>query len=163
MAEKLPLYIETSVVSYLTSRASADAQIAVHQAATRRWWDEQRANYGLYVSTLVIQELQAGDQDASQRRLAAVEGVTILRPDDSTDEIAQYLLKEGILPEKAGADAVHLALASLNKMRFLLTWNYRHIANPFIRDALERAFEELELRLPVICNPYELLEAGSDD
>lgn len=161
--EKLPLYIETSVVSYLTSRASGDALVAVHQASTRRWWDGERGKYELYLSTLVIQELLGGDEDASQKRLAAVEGLTVLEPNDATGETAEYLLKKGIIPAKAVADAVHLSIAAINKMSFLLTWNYRHIANPFIRDALERAFQDLGLRLPVICNPYELLEAGSHE
>jgi hypothetical protein len=59
MKEKV--YIETSVISYLTSRPSRDIVIAGHQQITQEWWQNYREKFTLVASQLVIQEASAGD------------------------------------------------------------------------------------------------------
>src|SRR5437899_2444817 len=59
MAQRV--YIETTVVSYLTARPNRDVVIAGHQQVTHEWWDTRRANYELCVSQLVLDEAGAGD------------------------------------------------------------------------------------------------------
>ena len=57
----LKLYLETSVISYLTARPSRDLILAAHQQITRDWWDLKRQNFQMFISQLVIQEAGAGD------------------------------------------------------------------------------------------------------
>ena len=55
------VYIESSVISYLTARPSRDLVIAGHQPVTAEWWDDRRLRYDVYVSPLVVEEISAGD------------------------------------------------------------------------------------------------------
>ena len=54
---------------------------------------------------------------------------------DQAAEIAQLLLFEGIMPAKAVEDALHISIAAVHKVDLLLSWNFKHIANPAIRRA----------------------------
>lgn len=60
------VYIETTIVSYLTARPSRDVVIAGHQQITHDWWDTRRSDYELCVSQLVLDEAGAGDPQAAQ-------------------------------------------------------------------------------------------------
>jgi hypothetical protein len=62
------------------------------------------------------------------------------------------------LPEKAGIDALHISVAAVNGIQYLLTWNCKHIANPSLRPAIERLCRDMGYEPPVICTPQELLE-----
>ncbi|MBF0429266.1 MAG: type II toxin-antitoxin system VapC family toxin [Magnetococcales bacterium] len=115
------LYLETSIISYLAALPSRDLIVAAHQQITHEWWAEQRDRYELFVSELVIQEIEMGDKNAAQRRLSLVESITILMLDDKTRILGEQLRNHANLPIKANADALHVALAALYRMDFLLT------------------------------------------
>lgn len=152
----LKLYLETSVISYLTARPSRDLILAAHQQITRDWWDLKRQNFQIFVSQLVIQEAGAGDSEAAQKRLQTLENIPLLDLTPEVLALAKALLDDGILPARAKEDALHLAAAAVHKMDFLLTWNCRHIANP---DILRRIIlwhsDSSIYQFPVICTPAE--------
>ena len=62
---KPSVYIETSVVSYLTARPSRDLVTAAYQEITREWWRSARGTYEWVASELVAAEAGAGDPDAA--------------------------------------------------------------------------------------------------
>ena len=62
---KPKVYLETTIVSYLTARPSRDLITAAHQQITQQWWHTQRARFDLFVAPPVMQEAQAGDPDAA--------------------------------------------------------------------------------------------------
>lgn len=62
------------------------------------------------------------------------------------------------MPAKAQNDALHLAIAAVNGMDYLLTWNCRHLANAALKTFLERICKKAGYRCPIICTPEELLE-----
>jgi hypothetical protein len=72
------------------------------------------------------------------------------------------LVASGILPAVAGRDAFHLAAAGVHAMEFLLTWNCKHIANPFFADRLHSCFAEMGVHLPVICTPEHFFTDDDD-
>ncbi|MBW4611947.1 MAG: hypothetical protein KME21_01405 [Desmonostoc vinosum HA7617-LM4] len=76
MKEKV--YVETSVISYLTSRPSRDIVIAGHQQITQEWWQNYRDKFILVASQLVIQEASAGDSITSEQRLKILETIELL-------------------------------------------------------------------------------------
>jgi predicted nucleic acid-binding protein len=154
------VYVETSVFSYLTARESASLIGATRQLLTRRWW-ERRKDYTLFVSEVVIRECKAGDQEAADHRIAAVGDIPLLSLTDQAAHIAKLLLYEGILPTKAAEDALHIAIAAVHKVDFLLSWNFKHIANPVIQAQIAAKLRGLGLSLPFICPPEDL--AGEDD
>lgn len=154
------VYIETSIISYLTSRASRSLIGAARQQLTQAWWDI-RFNYELYISEVVSQECEAGDPEAAKKRLDAIESLPLLRVSAEAIEISKALIARNIVPAKAAEDALHIAIATVHGMDFLLTWNCKHIANPEIQKHIALYLEEQELFLPFICTPDELL--GDDN
>lgn len=153
-----PLYLETTVVSYLTARPSGDLVVAGHQLITRRWWEAHRSDFELYVSEAVVEECAAGDTDAAARRLALLAGIPVLDPTAEANEIAKHLIAAGIVPPRAVVDAMHLGIAAAHGMEYLLTWNCTHIANATLRRRMEAVCRTIGREMPVICTPEELLE-----
>jgi hypothetical protein len=155
---KLKIYLETTIVSYLTARPSRDLITAAHQQITQQWWDTQRARFDLFVAPPVMQEAQAGDPDAAARRLGALQGIPLLTLSEAAAGLAQALVEQGPLPANAVVDALHIAIATVNGMHYLLTWNCTHIANAAIRSDIEDVCRARGYEPPVICTPEELLE-----
>ena len=98
--EKSTVYIETSIVSYLTARPSRDLLVAAHQQLTVVWWDEQRTRYELFTSQVVLAEARAGDPDAAQRRLAVLERFPLLDVTDAAVALATMLVTGQALPDE---------------------------------------------------------------
>ncbi|MBL0167924.1 MAG: type II toxin-antitoxin system VapC family toxin [Propionivibrio sp.] len=159
---KRKIYVETSVISYLTARPSKTIIGAAHQQITMAWW-ERRSDYELLVSQSVWQECAAGDPAAAQRRLAALEGISVLAVTQDMIRLAESLIEQAIIPAKAIEDALHISVSTLHHVDFLLTWNCRHIANPMIQEKIAVYLEQLGLFLPIICTPEELLGGNNDD
>ena len=159
---KRKIYIETSVISYLTARPSKTIIGAAHQQITLAWW-ELRSDYELLVSQSVWQECAAGDPVAAQKRLAALEGMSVLAVTQDMISLAESLIEQAIIPAKAIEDALHIAVSTLHHVDFLLTWNCRHIANPVIQEKIAVYLEQFGLFLPIICTPEELLGGNNDD
>ena len=153
---KRKVYIETSIISYLTARSSKTIIGAAHQQITVAWW-EKRFEYELLVSQAVWQECAAGDPDAAKRRLATLEELDVLAITEDMIELAETLIAQKLIPAKAIEDALHIAVATLHHVDFLLTWNCRHIANPIIQEGIAQYLEQRGLFLPIICTPEELL------
>jgi hypothetical protein len=153
------VYVETTVVSYLTAWPSRDVVMAGHQQVTRDWWDTQRQTYELCISQLVLGEASAGDAQAAQKRLAVLQSMTVLETTNAALALAKELLQAGALPEKAAGDALHIAVAAAHSVPYLLTWNCRHLANATMRPLIESVCSAQGLKAPIICTPEELLES----
>ncbi len=149
-------YVETTVPSYLTAWPSRDVVRAGHQQVTRDWW-VLRHRYELFVSSLVLSECADGDPDAAEGRLAALAGIAILAQTVAADDLAGELLRGVPLPTKASSDALHIAVAAVHGVDYLVTWNCAHIANATLRPQIEAVCRRFGCEPPVICTPQELL------
>jgi len=156
---KPTVYVETTVPSYLTAWPSRDVVRAGEQQVTRDWW-ARRFTFELRVSSLVLLECGAGDADAASLRLAVLEGVPVLAQTVEAETLAETLLRDVPLPAKAAADALHIAVAAVNGVAYLLTWNCTHIANATLRPRIEALCRQSGYEPPVICTPRELLSEG---
>lgn len=155
------LYLETSVVSYLTARPSNDIITAAHQLITIRWWSLRRTGFELVASELVVEEARRGDPDAAEKRLAALEGIALLGITPAASELAGSIVRAHLLPFKAFPDALHIAVAAVHAVDYLLTWNCSHIANAEILPRVTDLVEEAGLDMPFVCTPEELLGFSS--
>jgi len=155
---KPKIYVETSVVSYLTARPSRDLIIAANQQITEEWWQTRQAGFDLYISQMVVQEAGAGDPIAAQQRLQVLEEIPLLELNEEALTFAEYLVQEGPIPPNAVEDALHIAVAALNGMDYLLTWNFKHLANATMRYKIEQMCRQKGYEPPIICTPQELLE-----
>lgn len=154
---KLKVYIETTIPSYLAARPSRDLIKAAQQQITREWW-QTRDRFDLLVSQLVIEESSGGDPDAAKERLEALAGVPVLRISEQATALASRLIEGVPLPDKAAADALHIAIAVVGGVDYLLTWNCKHIANAAMRHGIEAVCRTDGYEPPVICTPVELME-----
>jgi predicted nucleic acid-binding protein len=161
--KKRTVYIETSIVSYLTGKPSRDLLIAACQQATHVWWDEHRLEYDLYISQLVVAEASRGDTDTANSRLHYLAGIPELRITPEVSDLAKGMIRKGVLPAKAEADALHIAIAAIHRTDLLLTWNCRHIDNPVTKPMVRALCIAAGFSCPEICTPMEILEMMSDE
>ena len=152
------VYIETSVISYLTSRPSRDLVVAAHQEVTRQWWEERSDKFDLVIAELVLIEAEKGDSDAANARLTVLKSLPLVPATQAAQNLAEKLLADHLVPQQASADALHIALAATNGIEFLLTWNCKHLANALLRKRITAIIDQEGYEYPVICTPDELLE-----
>jgi hypothetical protein len=155
------VYVETSVIGYAASRISNNLLTAAHQQLTREWWDAHRPRFDCYVSQIVVDELAAGEPELAQKRLALIEGLAVLDVTPEALALARSLVDGGVVPESEWADALHISLAAVHGMDYLVTWNCAHIANAQIRGPVTDACEGAGYGAPIICTPEELM--GDDN
>ncbi|NCJ08561.1 PIN domain-containing protein [Synechococcales cyanobacterium C] len=152
------VYLETSFISYLTARPSRDIVLAGHQQTTRDWWQTRRSCFEVCISELVLQEVSSGDYQAAEVRLSVVNDIELLEITPDALQLADKLVAGAALPQKAVADALHIAIAVSNGIDFLLTWNCKHIANATMRSKIEVLCRKNGYEPSIICTPEELLE-----
>jgi hypothetical protein len=76
---------------------------------------------------------------------------------EAVENLAAQFMARSNLPSKASDDAIHIALATVNRLDYLLTWNCKHIANAQIQKKLLEICSAFGYTLPIICTPYELM------
>ena len=153
---KRKIYIETSVVSYYVSRSSRNLITAGHQATTNDFWDILD-KYEVYISDVVIQEVSRGDNIQAEKRLDAICNFPALKVDDRTKALAKALLSGRAIPEKYPEDALHIAIAARHGIDVIVTWNFKHINNPFTRMMVRQILENNDYPCPEICSPEEFI------
>ena len=151
------VYVETTIVSYLSAYPSRNLIRAAHQQVTRDWW-AARERFELFVSEVVLRESRAGDPTAAADRLRALDGLPLLAVTDNAAALASDLVRLGGLPAKAAADALHVAVAAVHGIDYLLTWNCTHIANVTMRPLIESICRGANFAPPLLCTPLEFDE-----
>jgi predicted nucleic acid-binding protein len=151
------VYLETTFISYLVARPSGDLVVAAHQKTTQDWWAMRRDQFACYMSQTVIDEASAGDATEAQKRLAVLTTLTALDVNPQAGALAQAILAGGVLPPNAARDAVHVAVAAVHGVDYLLTWNCKHLANAQIMRRIESVCQSHGHRMPIICTPEELM------
>ncbi|HHT9116197.1 MAG: hypothetical protein A2545_06380 [Planctomycetes bacterium RIFOXYD2_FULL_41_16] len=154
---KETVYIETSVVSYFASKPGRDLVIAGRQEITREKWPKILEFFEVYISTLVLQEAEQGDPEAAQKRLNVITNLPVLAITDEVEKLASILISEGPIPDKNPEDALHIAIATVNGIDYLLTWNFTHINNAQMKSKIISVVEKYGYPCPIICSPEELL------
>ena len=155
---KSKVYVETSVISYLTARPSRDILVAANQQVTQEWWQARREKFDLYVCQLVEQEISSGDTEAVSKRQQALTSCSFLDITNEAVKLANKLIEQNAIPKQAAEDALHIAVATVSGMDYLLTWNFKHIANAALRANVELVCRLNGYEPPVICSPMELME-----
>ena len=154
------LYLETTVVSYLTALPNRDLVVAGHQEATRELWTILPTRFETYISALVLQEASRGDAEQARKRIEAIKPFPILDIDDEARLLARQLVVGGGIPKEYPEDALHVAIAAVNGIDIIVTWNFAHLNNPFIRKNIRKVVEAAGYQSPEICSPNELLEVS---
>jgi predicted nucleic acid-binding protein len=154
------IYIETSVVSYCVADRSENIRVAGHQLSTLAMWRELN-EYDVYISDIVVEEASVGNEEQIALRLNAIKEFKVLEIDEKVGKLAELLLQKKVVPEKCPEDAMHIAVATVNEIDFIVTWNFKHINNPFTKNKIRQVIEENGGCCPVLCSPEELI--GEND
>lgn len=154
---KSKVYIETSIPSYLTARASNDIRATANQNITIEWWETRKPDFDIFISEFVVAEASRGHPDAANRRMAAIRDIPELAATTEVLSLSKMLIVEGALPELAEIDAYHIAIATVHGIDYLLTWNCTHIANAVMRPKIEEICRNCGYEPPIICTPQELM------
>lgn len=152
------VYVETSVISCLTGRPSRDVVTAAYQEITREWWRSAPSRFSLVASELVVAEAASGDSDAALARPAVLDTIPLLDVTEEAIELSRKLIDRRAVPHRAADDAAHIATAAANGVEYLVTWNFRHIANATMRSRIEEVCGSSGNEPPVICTPNELIQ-----
>jgi len=153
------VYVETTVVSYLTAWPSRNELLSLDQDITKAWWSNCRDYCELFTSNVVVEEAKLGDSIAAQERLAVLNSLSLVRSDSQARKLSRKLVKAGAVPETERADALHIAIAAVAGMDYLVSWNMRHINNPVTHGEIDRICRKAGFEPPVICTPRQLEEA----
>ena len=154
---KETIYIETSILGHLTARSTDNLILAANIKLTQDWWHDYSSSFVIYASEVVEDEAARGDPVIAAQRLNLLQSFMLLELTEEAFELSQAFLSQSNLPPKASNDALHMALATVYGLDYLLTWNCKHMANAQIQRKLSQISSELGYGLPVICTPYELI------
>jgi predicted nucleic acid-binding protein len=160
--DKKTVYIETSIVSYLTARPTSDLLVAAWQKTTVDWWDTQRNRFDLYTSDVTVEEAGRGNPEAATRRLEALSGIPILPITEAVVALSKALLQGRALPVKALDDSLHIAVSAVHGVDYLLTWNFRHLDNAETKPIIRSVCAIHGYISPEICTPQELMGVFDD-
>ena len=156
------VYLETTVIGNIAGRIHPDLAMAARQSVTRRWWDTAPNRYELFVSALVIDECNGGNPTAASERLAVIGNLPMLDGGADAMSLADALLDGNAVPRSEPRDATHIAIAAVNAIELLATWNFKHILNPATQHIIDAICRNAGYEPATICTPEQLLEAFDD-
>jgi predicted nucleic acid-binding protein len=149
------VYLDSTIPSYMFEQR---VDIQYFTMITRKWWDEERADYDIFTSEFSLAELNRGNYPNKNKIIDLVKDISILPLDDEIINIANIYMKEYVMPKGAVGDAFHLACASFHKIDYLLTWNCNHLANANKEQHVNILNGRLGLFAPKIITPLQLFK-----
>ena len=155
-------YIESSVPSFYVARPSRQLALLAKQQATRDWWNAGCSGLELVTSLETLDEITRGEAAKAKERVQLIAELPVMEVNDDIVNIAEDLVQSGIVPDKAASDAIHIAITSVHRVEFFVTWNFKHIANPFLRERIRNLITNSGFQMPTMCSPEELLEYDED-
>ena len=156
--QKPTVYIETTIPSYLTARPSKDLDTYYRQMKTIDWWAKVLPHIDPVISEYVLREAQKGDNEGSKKRLDAIKKFRVLEETQEIVLFAKKLERALSIPIKAQTDALHLACAVIYRIDYILSWNFEHIVGAPVKRTFSEIGRDLEIVMPTLCTPEELME-----
>jgi hypothetical protein len=155
--KKENVYVETSVISFLAARPTRDVVKLAKQEITREWWQNHRPRFNMYISAAVTAEIKRGDTEAAKQRLMLIRGLPELDINDEVIHLYERLITDRAVPATAAADAMHIAVAAVHSITYLLTWNCAHINNAVQKPKINAAIIRAGYEEPIMATPEELV------
>ena len=159
---KKTVYIETTIPSVITARASRDITNAYQQEITRLFWENERHKYDLYISKYVIEECSKGDVNAAKKRVELIKDIPSLDINEDVERLAEEYFNYLNIPKKAKTDCFHLAVCVIEEIDFLISWNMTHLGTPtFSKIVLYNGTHELWL--PTMVTPDVFMKLQKEE
>lgn len=147
---KTKLYLDTSIPS-----AFYDTSKPLRQLMTQKWFENDAVKYDLYTSTLALKEITGLENIDKRNQILEIftdSTINVLELTDDAMALGDEYMSKGAIPLSEPEDAYHIAIATLNGIEALASWNFKHIVsiNPI------RKIHEINLR-----RNYQIIEIGS--
>lgn len=149
------IYLDTNILSSLYLPPSG-VQSHYRRTATRDWWENERKHFRLFASILTESELRAGKYRGQAQAVAACRRLAYLRSSKKVIACASFYLDKRLVPPEKPADALQLALATVHKVDYLLTWNYAHLANVDTQRRLRTMNDAQGWLTPLLVSPENI-------
>ena len=162
MSDKKKVYVETTVVSDATALPTNDLSLAGRQIVTREWWNKAPGHFDLFVSPVVRREAMKGDPSAATRRMEALRGIPSVELTNEAVSLAEKLVERNAVPKEYGEDAMHIAVAAVSGMDYLVSLNFKHITNAQMIPKIKQVCADNGYRCAEICTPQMLQEGGTE-
>lgn len=153
----LRAYLETSFVSACVSTRS-DLQSRYRREMSLLWWKAATTGWGKLISDEVIAELSDPRYPHSAAALTFLEGLPVISINEEMVDLAELFVARKVMPQPVRGDALHVAMATVARCDYLLTWNVKHLANPNKRQHLVTVCLEAGVVPPTIVRPDDLLD-----
>ena len=157
MIDKIRVYLDTSIISYLDQQDAPD-----RMKETQEIWKILKSNkYQVIISDLVFREIGECNDKKRKTLLSYLKEIDYEEYEVSieVDELAKAIVDEGILTPKSLDDATHIAIAILSNANMILSWNFKHLVNyNTINGIRQICFKKHLNKIIDICSPYVLLE-----
>ncbi|MCZ7648637.1 MAG: type II toxin-antitoxin system VapC family toxin [Planctomycetota bacterium] len=144
--------MDTNILSVLYYRGK-DLRVSYQAQSTKEWWERERGLFQLYTSVIAEDELAQGKYPNQKKALAQAQRLGYLQVNATVRRYHQLYLIEGLVPESKPEDAIHLALAVVHNMDYLLTWNHAHLANVQVQERLRLLNVREGYRAPFLVSP----------
>ena len=157
MIDKIRVYLDTSIISYLDQQDAPD-----RMKETQEIWEILKSNkYQVIISDIVFREIGECNDKKRKTLLSYLKEIDYEEYEVSieVDELAKAIVDEGILTPKSLDDATHIAVAILSNANMILSWNFKHLVNyNTINGIRQICFKKHLNKIIDICSPYVLLE-----
>ena len=148
----MKMYLDTSVISALFDDRNPERQVLTEEFFSRI------DIYDVYISELTIAEIESTpDQSLKNKMKQIIKDFSVLEINESVEELAKECVNYGAVPESYQEDAYHIAVAILNEMDYLISWNFRHIVRRITKDIVRMISTLRNLKQVEITTPGELL------
>jgi len=148
----MKIYLDTSVISALFDERNIERKILTEEFFSKL------GIYDVYISELTIAEIErTPDKTLSDKMKQVIIDFAVLEINEAVEELAKEYVKYGAVPESYPEDAYHIAVAVLNEMDYLLSWNFRHIVRRRTKDIVRMVNTLRSLKQTEITTPGELL------
>jgi hypothetical protein len=147
-------YIETTIFNRFFDEKRG------YIAETRQFFDYIRnGSLDAYTSAYVVGELKRAPSPKREQMLKLITdyGIKVLDYDELAPNLADHYISVGILPKKSRVDGIHIAMAAINNMDYIVSLNFKHINKVKTKLNLDVIHAELDYSSPIICTPMEVL------
>jgi hypothetical protein len=151
------VYLETSFVSACVTDRS-DATSVHRRRMSREWWATQASRYDRFMSAEVVGELRHPNFHRGTLALELVQDIPLLPINEEVRGLARLLVREKVMPGPVAGDALHVSVAAVHRIDYVLTWNVRHLANPSKVTHLKTICLRVGLLPPTLVTPEMLWE-----
>ena len=161
--KKLRIYLDTSVINFLFADDAPDLK-KITEELFRDFIRKEK--YLFYVSDVVIKEIEKTTDNSHRINLLKVikdYNLRILTISEEAEKLSLLYIKKKAIPERKIEDAQHIAIATVNQLDILLSWNFKHLANINKQISVKQINEREGYFYPLmLTNPMEVMDENEE-